>query len=159
MAGIHTRTTRIGTDDAQTGQDLGASIPALGEAALCRDDIEVVDVIKGKSKAEEAAFMEEKVTIIIEEDDDPNAPLFVHAGHNGVTQYIKRGEPQVIKRKFLYSLLSAKHTSFACSYGRDAQGGEFNRMNGKARTTHRLHVERDDNPAGRKWFTQVLQQA
>lgn len=149
------RTGRIGTDDCEVNGQPGGVIPEIGEAEFHADAIEVVSELQSSSKIDEAAFMNELVEIFIEEDDSPTAPLFVHSAHNGITQYIERGKPQVIKRKFLYSLLASKHTAFACSYGM-AEGGEYNRLTPKARTTHRLHIERDDNPRGRKWAADVM---
>jgi hypothetical protein len=58
--------------------------------------------------------------------------VFVYLGHNGVSQYVKRGEPQTIKRKFLYSALAAKTVKFACAFGKDNSGNEFNRLNPRA---------------------------
>lgn len=155
MARHYTKTNRLSTGDMEVNGHPGGAIPAIGEAEFHVGDIEIVDGPKMRTKAEEAAFMEELVTVFIEEDDEPNAPIFVHSGHQGVTQYIQRGKLQTIKRKFLYSLASAKHTSFACSYGMK-EGGEFNLLTPKARGTHRLYVERDDNPIGRRWLMDVM---
>lgn len=149
----------VGTQDVQSGQDQGASIPPIGPAEIVMDDIKVVDAHQMKDKAEHERFMNEMVTIRIEADDDPNSAIFVPCGHNGTDQYIRRGVDQTIKRKFLYSLLAAKRKQFACSFGKDGSGQEFNRLEGRARPTHSLHVVRDDNPSGRDWFTAVMQEA
>ena len=153
------KTKRLSTDDTQVNGQPGGVIPDAGAAEFHPDDIQIVTEPLGGSRTDakiaEAAFMNELVEIFIEEDDSPTAPLFVHSAHNGITQYIKRGVAQTIKRKFLYSLLTAKHTAFACSYGM-AEGGENNKLTPKARTTHRLYVNRDDNPKGRQWMAGVL---
>lgn len=148
----------IGTDDGQTGQDLGAEITATGQAQIIRDVIPEVEVFHA-GQVEDEKFMNEFIEVVIEEDDDPNAAKFIYCGHNGIPQYIQRGEIQRVRRKFLYSLLAAKRTSFACSFGKDGNGEAFNRLPGTSRTTYRLHVNRDDNPKGRKWFLDCLASA
>jgi hypothetical protein len=146
----------ISTDDVEIGVNLGRAPEELREAGVEVDDIDIVPAHKMHSKAEEAKFMEEKVIVEIEGDDDPNAPVFVFAGHNGVSQYVERGKPQVIKRKYLYSMLAAKRVKFACAFGKDGNGNEFNRLNGNGQTAHRVRLVRDDNPlGGMKWFQAV----
>jgi hypothetical protein len=150
------RAKAISTDDVQP-RETGATLPAFGPPEISRDDIEVIDGPELRNKAEEERFMNELVEIQIEADEDPNSALFVSAGHQGVMQYIKRGEPQTIKRKFLYSLIAGKATRYACSFGKDQSGNEFNRLSGRPNTTHRLHVLRD-SPKGmemtRKWMAE-----
>lgn len=150
----------IGSDDVQAFSNLGDAPPELNMAGTTAADIQVVPMDRMEAKAAEAKFMEEKVLIEIEAEDDPNAAVFVHLGHNGVTQYVKRGEPQAIKRKFLYSALAAKTVKFACAFGKDNSGNEFNRMNPSAKTTHRMRLIEDRNPqGGMKWFQKVASQA
>lgn len=111
------------------------------------------------SKAAVEKFMNEKVVIEIEASDDPNAEVFVHSGNNGRAQYIKRGEPQSVKRKYLYSLLAAQKVGFGCAFGRDANGNEYNRLSPSSSTTHRVRLIRDDNPlGGMKWIQQAIRE-
>lgn len=151
-----------GTDDFEAGFDLGVQAPPeLREGGIDASDI---DIIAGKdlhSAAAEAKFMEEKVIVEIEaSSDDENQPIFLYFGHNGVTQYIKVGEEQAIKRKFLYAALAAKRVKMACSFGKTANGGEFNNLKPSAATTHRIHLVRDNNPqGGMKWFQGVMRAA
>lgn len=146
----------ISSDDVQAGVNLGRAPEELRDAGVEVDDIEVVAAQAMRSKVAEASFMEEKVMIEIEADDDPNAPEFIYSGHQGISQYIKRGVPQAIKRKYLYSLLAGKRVKFACAFGKDGNGNEFNRMNGSGQTSHRIRLISDPNPAGgMKWFQSV----
>ena len=136
--------------------DIHASIPEVQMAGFDVSDIEVVSGEKAMSKAAEAKFMEEKVVVFIEADDNPNSPHFVYSGHQGVVQYIERGTPQAIKRKFLYSLLAAKRVMLACAFGRDANGNEFNRLTPNAQRTHRINIIEDKNPmGGAKWAQSI----
>lgn len=150
------RRSIIGTDDVETGFNMGRAPDELRDAGVEIDDIEVVPAKNMVSAAQEAKFMEEKVVVEIEADDDPNSPEFVFSGHNGVSQYIKRGGPQAIKRKYLYSLLAAKRVKFACAFGKDNNGNEFNRMNPSGQTAYRVRLVRDDNQqGGMQWFQSV----
>ena len=143
--------------DSTDAGPVNTGVPELNEAGFDVSDVEVVHPSKLNSKAAEAKFMEEIVIVEIEAEDDPNAPMFIKSGHNGVDQWIKRGEPQPIKRKYLYSLLAGKRVRLACSFGRDGQGNEFNRLTPSGQTTHRVHLIRDDSPrGGMKWFQSVM---
>lgn len=138
----------ISTDDIEL-----RTLPEVGD-----DDIDLAPA-RSMSKAAVEKFMNEKVMIEIEASDDPNAEVFVHSGNNGRAQYIKRGEPQAIRRKYLYSLLAAQKVGFGCAFGRDANGNEYNRLSPSSSTTHRVRLVRDDNPAGgMKWVQQVIRE-
>lgn len=145
------------TSDDLSGARSQYDISATGDAEVAESEIEVVPESKMMSKAAEESFMNEEVTILIEEDDNPDAPVFVHSGHQGRDQYIQRGVPQRIKRRFLYSLIAAKKTAQACSFGKDNSGNPFNRLNGRTNTTHRISVI-DDTPQGRAKFAEWMQQ-
>ena len=154
------RKSIISTDDLEAGFDIGRAPEELREAGIDISDIDIVPAHKMRSKAQEAKFMEEKVVIEIEGDDDPNSPVFVYSGHNGVVQYVERGKPQAIRRKYLYSMLAAKQIKFACAYGKDGSGNEFNRLSPSGRTTHRVRLIRDDNPlGGSKWVQEISKAA
>lgn len=144
------------TDDIEAR----TQIPELNEAGFDPADIQIVSAKDFMSKAQEAKFMEEKVQIEIEADDKPNSPVFVYLGHNGISQYVHRGQVQTVKRKFLYSALAAKAVKLSCEFGRDNAGNEFNRLNPSVSTTHRVRLIRDDNPqGGMPWVRKVMQDA
>lgn len=162
MARITSPKSITGAGDIEEGFDLGtAAPPELREGGIDADDIEIVAAKDMVSAVQMEKFMNEKVIVEVEHDpEDENAPVFVYVGHNGVTQYIKRGEPQTIKRKFLYAALAAKRVRMACAFGKDGSGKEFNRLTPSAAMTHRIHLVRDDNPqGGMKWVQSVMRAA
>jgi len=129
-----------------------------GKPEVGDEDIELI-ASSSMSKAQVEKFMNEKVVIEIEASNEPSAEVFVHSGNNGRAQYIKRGEPQSIKRKYLYSLLAAQKVGFGCAFGRDANGNEYNRLSASSSTTHRVRLIRDDNPqGGMKWIQQAIRE-
>lgn len=150
------RRALIESDDVQTGAEIGRAPDELRDADVEIEDIEIVPADRLRTAAAEAKFMEDMVLIEIEGEEDPNAAVFLHSGHNGVSQWIKRGEPQRIKRKYLYSLLAAKRINYACAFGKKGDGNEFNRLKGSARGTHRVRLIEDNNQdGGMRWFQAV----
>lgn len=152
-----------GSDDLQPIAR-AASATAHAEAPELKQDPEFhasdLDIVTNMDaaalKVREEKFMNEKVEIQIEMDDSPDAPVFVMLGHNGISQWVKRGEPQVVKRKFLYSAFAAKTLRYACSFGKENSGKEFNRMSASVNTAYRVQLLRDDNPqGGMKWLRSV----
>jgi hypothetical protein len=139
----------VGSEDGHQ-DDMQVNL-ATGEVS----GIEVIPESMFKSKAEEESFMNEKVVVHVESGDDDNEPLFVHTGHNGDTQFLMRGQDQPIKRRFLYSLMAAKVLKLVSSFGKRADGKEFNKLEGPSRNTHRFYVV-EDSAKGRKWFQQEI---
>ena len=146
---------RISTGDFD-GAKTEVDISATGPTTAVHSRIEVIPEAKAVRKIAENAFMNEMVTIMLQPDDNPDAPVFVHSGHNGDPQYVHRGIPQRIKRRFLYSLIAGKKTSQASHFGKDGSGKEFNRLTGRTSTTHRIDLL-DDTPEGRKAFARWMQ--
>ena len=146
---------KIRTEDF-SGAKTEANISATGATTVEHRQIEVIPATKMEAKAKNEAFMNECVVILIEADDDPDAATFVPCGHNGIPQYVQRGVPQKIKRKFLYSLIAAKKTAQASQFGKDGSGKEFNRLTGRTSTTHRVSLL-EDTPEGRKAFAIWMQ--
>lgn len=146
-----------GPDDVKHQPGESIDISTSGEAKATRAGIDIIDPASMQSKAEDEKFMNEMVEIMIEADDDPHAPLFVHSGHNGEPQYIKRGEPQKIKRRFLYSLIAAKQAKLVCEFGKDNSGKEFNKLSGPKRCTHRVVII-NDTARGRQAYNAWMAQ-
>jgi hypothetical protein len=141
---IFVKKNLLGPDDVdQPQQTIKIITPDGGGSEAVGVGIAIVDPAKFDAKAADEAFMNELVEIQIESTDDPNEPLFIESGHNGVTQYVKRGEPQTIKRKFLYSLIAGKQARLVSSFGKNADGKEFNRLAGPSVGTHRIVVISD----------------
>ena len=161
MPRIKSPHTIMGAGDGPEGYDLGRTPPELREAGIDASDIEIVAAKDMVSQAQMEKFMNEKVIVEVEADpEDENAPVFVYVGHNGVSQYIKRGEAQTIKRKFLYAALVAKRVKMACAFGKDGGGNEFNRLTPNAAMTHRIHLVQDNNPqGGMRWVQSVMRSA
>ncbi len=68
----------------------GSIIETLGELKT----IEVVTQPLSNTHADELKFNEEKLTVMIHEDTDPNAEDPVQVAVNGINQFFFRGQPQ-----------------------------------------------------------------
>lgn len=146
----------ITTDDLQA-VSLASTPPEL-QGEICVEDIQVVPIERMAAKVAAEKFMNERVEIEIEPGTEPNDPMFVELGHNGVTQMVKRGTVQVVKRKFLYSALMAKLVKLNVSFGKDASGNEFNRDTKSVSTAYRARLVSDQNHAegGSRWVQRVM---
>lgn len=141
-----------------TGDIEADTPPEIMEGGVDVEDIEVVPEKDFVSKAAEEKFMQDKIVINIEmAEDDENAPLFVFLGHGGVSQYVRRGQDQVVKRKFLYSALAARRVKIGCDFGKADSKTEYNRTSRSPSTTYRVNLVSDDNPqGGMKWVSAVM---
>lgn len=120
-------------------------------------DIQIVQPNRMEAKARELQFMNEFVEIEVEPGTEPNDPIFIELGHNGINQFVKRGTVQRVKRKFLYSALMAKKVSINCTFGKDNSGNEFNRLTPSVSNTYRARLVSDANPrGGSKWVQSVM---
>lgn len=132
--------------------------PELNEAGFDVSDVQVVRPDRMEIKVKEEKFMNEKVEIMIEPGMEANDPVFVDLKHNGITQMVKRGEPQIVKRKFLYVALMGKKVAMNCSFGKDQNGNEFNRLTPTVSGVYRAALLRDNNreQGGMKWVQSVM---
>lgn len=120
-------------------------------------DIDIVAPDRMEAKAKEAKFMNEYIEIEIEPGTEATDPMYVELGHNGINQFVKRGEVQRVRRKFLYAALMAKRVSMNCTFGKDGSGNEFNRLTPSVSTAYRARLVSDSNPqGGSKWVQQVM---
>lgn len=153
-AGLNKPKAQIRSEDF-AGARTETNISATGKTEATHRQIEVVSEARAAKKIAEEAFMNEYVVVMIEPDDDPDAPVFLPSGNGGDMQYIQRGVPQKIRRKFLYSLIAGKKTVQASQFGKDGSGKEFNRLTGRTSTTHRISLI-EDTQDGRKAFAQWM---
>jgi len=159
----------ISSDDVEIQHDPNVSLaPPELAPPFDIDDIEIVDneadvnyhkQLRNKAKREAIKFGNQLITIIVETDSNPDAASFVFAGHQGIKQYILRGVPQEVKRKYVCSFLAGKKVTVNAMYGKDNSGREFNTMNSSAAGTYRVTLVEDKHEGGgMKWFQQVMAQ-
>jgi len=150
---IDAATADIGT--AQTGI---VYIPLEDDPSLQSPDIQIVDGPRAMEYAEEMAFMEEKVIVNVHTTPDQNAENPVSVFVNGRSQYLFRGVPTIVKRKFVERLARAKLTGYRQELG-EAEPSRYNRLYMETGLLYPFSVVRDDNPKGADWLHKVLREA
>ena len=111
------------------------------------------DVITGQ--AELAAFMEEKVKILIYKDPTPGAYDVITITVNGLNQSVVRGIPSVIKRKYVESLARGR-TTFYRQHTPDSSRPEMIQLVAENALTYPFEMIEDKNPRGRDWLNSIL---
>lgn len=120
--------------------------------------IDVVDKPLPIGSLEMEAFMNEMVTIVVNPSQDPEDPKLVQVGVNGVNQFIPRGEPVQVRRKYIEVLARAKRTDFAQTLD-ERLGERMNHLHPMHSLRFPFSVVRDANPYGGDWLIGVLAEA
>lgn len=153
------RKNRIDATDLQIGQPGVVTMPLAGVATLERPDIQPVDGPQFKSLAEELAFMEEPVTVVVMGSSDKNAEPVVEVGVNGVPQRFIRDVPITVKRKYVERLARSKPVAFRNEEFTDGDGNKSVRWPTSAGLRYPFQVQEDKNPRGMAWLRKVLAEA
>jgi hypothetical protein len=138
-----------------TNEYLGNANPVtIGE--IGRGDVDEIEKVLDMSMADQLAFMEEPVTILVMSSGDTNEIPLVQVAVNGVTQFIKRDEPITVKRKYVERLARCKKTDFNQALD-DSQGEQsFNVLTRRHSLRFPFSVIQDQNPKGAGWLKQIL---
>jgi len=161
MSRISSRNS-IDTDSEKIGQVQTHIIPSTGD--LDRDefksDFATVDTPVGSAHFQELMFMEEIVQIIIPFGSNPETEeQFIDVGNTGVRQFIQRGEPQYVKRKFVEVLARAKREKISTPEFTDATGARTTKIVRTPALIHGFQVIEDKNPNGAAWLRRILSEA
>ena len=135
------------------------NIPLTGDAALERSGFDIIDGPAAMKKADELAFMEERVTIIVHETEDPNAENPVSVTVNGRNQFIFRGQPIDVKRKFVERLARAKKTGYRQHLDDTSDPVRYNKLYTTTGITYPFSVIHDPNPRGMDWLRKIMAEA
>ena len=124
-----------------------------------RQEIVIADASAIGGYAEELAFMEEPLTILLHRGREKNAPTHEHVGVNGQTIWFPVDQPVRIARKFVEVLARAQPMNVGTDSGETA-GDEitFNRVNRSLSSLVSFSVLEDKNPRGREWLTRVMRE-
>jgi len=141
----------------------GISISEQGKRTDLGSDIEIEGNVHGfQSKAQQLAFMEEPVTIIIAEGTEKNPEQYVFlsvngigAGPNGIP-WVPRNVEITIKRKYLSVLANSRPVHFRKKERYDPSTGDrVVDTVGSSSDRYPFQVVEDRNPHGREWLRQL----
>ena len=138
----------LGAEDVRTVGEIG------GHAG-----IDVVDKPLPKEAFEMEAFMNEMITIVVNPPNDADEPMLVQVGVNGVNQFIPRGEPIEVKRKYVEVLARAKRTDFKQNLDERLGEQAFNLVRPMHSLRYPFSVISDPNRNGGAWLTAILREA
>ena len=96
---------------------------------------------------------------MVHEDTQPNAENPIQLGCNGVNQFIFRGQPQDIKRKYVAVLAGAKRTAISTPEYTDQTGSRTNGIRQATSLRYPFQVISDPNPRGPAWLKGIMQEA
>lgn len=145
--------------DAQSMVGKGAvkSIPATGKAEVISESELVITTNLEKSYAEQLAFLEEPVEIMVAEPQDEKESSLVQLFVQGRSQMIIPGQPIVIKRKYLEVLARAKQIRYKPVVKiNDLTGAPVNMMIPRLVLRYNFSVIQDKNPKGAEWLRRIL---
>lgn len=149
----------MNSTDLEIGQDKEVVLPASGSIKRKVKElssIEVVDKPIDRDQMAALAFMEEKLTVMLHEDADPNAENPVQISCNGINQFFIRGESQDVKRKYVEILARAKRTRISTPEITDNSGSRTNLIRQSSSLRYPFSVMHDPNPKGMPWLKAVM---
>lgn len=145
--------------DAQSMVGKGAvkSIPATGKAEVISESELVIATNLEKSYAEQLAFLEEPVEVMVAEPQDEKESNLVQLFVQGRSQMIIPGQPIIIKRKYLEVLALAKQIRYKPVVKiNDLTGAPVNMMIPRLVLRYNFSVIQDKNPKGAEWLRRIL---
>lgn len=157
MAGPGRPRKMIDTQEQTIAQARPLDIPVEGSLDnLVRVDQEIIKVESGLNKdyADQLAFMEEVVDVVVHESTDQNAEAIVDVYCNGVPQRFIRGVNQKVKRKFVEILANARQTSLKTKVHQDSEN-VYNRIDKHTALRYPFSMQ-DPNPKGQVWLKNLL---
>ncbi len=116
--------------------------------------------VKGKGglskQAQDLAFMEEYIEVMLHESTDKNAENPVFTSNNGTPQYFYRGQVQRVRRKYVDILASCKEHSLATPEYTTNEGTRSMKITRRSSLKYPFSVINDPNPRGAAWLRSVL---
>lgn len=152
--------TKLDTNEVQVGQNQAFDIPNTGhiDRENFRDEFATVDTPTWKDTAKLAAFMEEPVLVVISDTEAQNAEQVIQLAVQGKNQFIFRGTPIWVKRKYLEVLARARPESITTQEFTDASGNRATRILKTMGLKYPFRVLEDKNPDGSRWLETILKE-
>ena len=149
------------TDELDLGMTQEFVIPSVGklDRTEFRDEFESVDTPNWKELAKTTAFYEDEVEVVISDTDAPNAEQIIQLSVNGTNQFLIRGVPQIIKRKFVEVLAHAQPENLSTPEFIDPNGNRATKVVKTRGLKYPFRVLRDSSPDGRRWLESILKTA
>lgn len=151
--------TIVDTGDVKITQQKEILMSSHGATIdMPESEIEVAPAIES-NYANDLAFAEQKVEVVVHESTDPNAEPIVEVFNNGVRQNFIRGQAIFVKRKFVEVLARAKATGIQTQEYADNVGDRGVRILRHTALKYPFSVMQDPSPKGSAWLKGILAEA
>lgn len=147
------RRPMVDTTNEYLGKESQFNIDEIGSGS---PDIEVVDRVLSNDALEAEAFMREMVNITVHDSTSDIEEPLVRVLVNGVSQFIRRGYPQDVRRCYVERLARMKPTSYSQTLDERNGEAEFNRLRSHHALRYPFSVNHDPNPKGAAWLRNIL---
>jgi hypothetical protein len=121
--------------------------------------IEAVKDQDWQKVAEDEAFMNEPVTVMLHTTTDDNAAPYIILSVNNERAPLYRGRPTILKRKFVEVLGRCWETKYKQNELNLQNIAEYNNVRGTSAQAFPFSVLEDKNPRGSMWLSKIMQEA
>ncbi len=142
------------TSDMKVGQDADIILKD-GAVAKGGVSLDAIDKPLHKNYLDDLMFMEELMTIMVNETTDQNAENPIPVGNNGQFVYFQRGQAVKVKRKFVDGLIVKSGRVSTPEYSNPGGERAFKIVQQSAHKYPFVVIE-DRNPRGVEWLTRRL---
>lgn len=146
----------IEPEEMQIGQDHSFEFDrdnnVIQEATTTLDDPRMLEKLATET------FMNEPVTVHIQESNDDQSDMAFTIEVNGKKEFFREGEAKTVKRMFVEGLARAKKTTYRNVKKKDDDGENAYAYLPKTGVRYPFSVVEDRNPNGRDWLTAILRQ-
>lgn len=126
---------------------------AAGEAIV------QTEAMPSKDYADELAFMEEPVTVVLHKGRDTWAPRYERFGVDGKPIWVEVGKPTVVKRKYVEVMARSQPMTVATASGEeDSDALTFNKIHRRLSANFSFSIVEDKNPRGHAWLAKVMRE-
>ena len=147
----------LDTENEQTGQGQTKEISGSGKAEVLNEsEIEKVDGFQMQNLAELEQFMNEEVEVLVYEPFEEGQEQVVQLGVNGVNQFVVRGIPQTLKRKYVEVLARAKKQGVTARGYKAPDGEAKNDVRITTGLQYPFQILNDPNRNGPAWLRKIL---
>ena len=143
--------------NSQIGQDQTKVISSAGKAEIVEEtSIETVPGPNLGNVTELEKFMQEPIEVLVYEPFETGQENVVRTAVNGKNQFIVRGIPQMVKRKYIEVLARARKVNVSADGFKDPNGEAKNVVRITSGLQFPFQVISDPNPKGPAWLRQIL---
>lgn len=161
---VTTSAKGLDTRDMETGNegDVSFSTEITGaddaEMVITRSTVADPESPQFGEKMKNLAFMNEIITVVVNESEDIHADPVVEIGVNGKYECFKRGVPKQVKRMFAEGLARAKPVKFRNVTFVNGEGVEDVKHPAMTSQRYPFQVISDKNPIGASWLQAIMAQ-